>query len=94
MVRPDRDLLGGDGVSVEVDQTFIGARQKATSGPRYDNKAEVIVAVERQHPKGFGRVGQFQRSVHGPGMMPGLSPSPDRWRAQDARNTVVVARSR
>ncbi len=28
-----------------------------------------------------------------PGMMPGLSPSPDRWRTQDARNTVVVARS-
>jgi Mg/Co/Ni transporter MgtE len=40
------------------------------------------------------RVGQFQRSVHGPGMMPGLSPDPDRWRTQDARNTVVVARSR
>jgi hypothetical protein len=56
MVRPDRELLGGDGVSVEIDQTFLGARRKSMSGPRYDNKAEIVVAVERQHPKGFGRV--------------------------------------
>jgi transposase-like protein len=56
MVRPDRDLLGGEGVSVELDQTFLGGRRTGRSGPRYDNKAEVIIAVERQHPKGFGRV--------------------------------------
>jgi hypothetical protein len=37
------------------------------------------------------RVGQFQRSVHGPGMMPGLSPDPDRWRTQDARSPTVAA---
>lgn len=55
MVRPDRDLLGGDGVSVEVDQTLLGGRQKASSG-RYDNKHEVVIGVERQHPKGFGRI--------------------------------------
>jgi ISXO2-like transposase domain/Transposase zinc-ribbon domain len=55
MVRPDRELLGGDGVSVEVDQTFLGGRQKASSR-RYGNKDEVVIGVERQHPKGFGRV--------------------------------------
>ena len=55
MVRPDRELLGGDGVSVEVDQTFLGGRQKASLG-RYDNKFEVVIGIERQHPKGFGRV--------------------------------------
>jgi len=56
MVRPDRDLLGGEGASVEIDQTFIGGRTQARSGPRYVNKAEIAIAVERQHPKGLGRV--------------------------------------
>jgi hypothetical protein len=56
MVRPDRELLGGDGVSVEADQTFLGGRSTTRSGARSDNKSEVIIAVERQHPKGFGRV--------------------------------------
>lgn len=56
MVRPDRELLGGPGVSVEIDQTFIGAAQQGRAGPRYANKAEVAIAVERQHPKGLGRV--------------------------------------
>lgn len=55
MVRPDRELLGGVGVSVEIDQTFLGGRQRASSR-RYDNKHEVVIGVERQHPKGFGRV--------------------------------------
>jgi transposase-like protein len=56
MVRPDRELLGGDGVSVEVDQTFLGAPLKGRAGPRYANKSEIAVAVERQHPRGLGRV--------------------------------------
>lgn len=56
MVRPDRDLLGGDGAAVEIDQTFIGGRTKGMSGPRYANKAEVAIAVERLHPRGLGRV--------------------------------------
>jgi hypothetical protein len=60
MVRPDRELLGGDGVSVEIDQTFIGGSSQGHGqgkrGPRYANKAEVVIAVERQHPKGLGRV--------------------------------------
>jgi transposase-like protein len=55
MVRPDRDRLGGPGVSVEIDQTFIGGRMQGLSGPRYANKAEVVIAVERQHPRGLGR---------------------------------------
>ena len=55
MVRPDRDRLGGPGVSVELDGTFVGGRQKA-GRPRYGNKVRVAIAVERQHPKGLGRV--------------------------------------
>jgi transposase-like protein len=56
MVRPDRELLGGNGVAVEVDQTFIGGRTQGSRGPRYANKTEVVIAVERQHPRGLGRV--------------------------------------
>lgn len=56
MVRPDRDLLGGEGVTVEMDSTFIGGRKQGQRGPRYDNKTEVVVAVERAHPRGFGRI--------------------------------------
>lgn len=55
MVRPDRDLLGGPGVAVELDETFVGGRTPADSG-RYEKKAEVVIAVERKHPKGLGRV--------------------------------------
>ena len=56
MVRPDRELLGGEGVAVELDQTLLGGRTQGRSGPRYANKAEVVIAVERMHPRGFGRV--------------------------------------
>ena len=56
MVRPDRELLGGEGVSVEMDQTFIGGRTQGKRAPRYANKSEVAIAVERRHPKGLGRV--------------------------------------
>jgi transposase-like protein len=56
MVRPDRELLGGDDISVETDQTFIGGRIQGKGGPRYGNKTEVAIAVERVHPKGLGRV--------------------------------------
>jgi hypothetical protein len=38
--------------------------------------------------------GEFQRSVHGSRHDAGAVTHPDRWRAQDARKTVVVARSR
>jgi transposase-like protein len=55
MVRPDRDRIGGPGVSVEMDCTFIGGRA-GKGRTRYENKAEVAVAIELRHPKGYGRV--------------------------------------
>jgi ISXO2-like transposase domain len=56
MVRPDRELLGGPGVTVELDQTFIGGRAPGNGTGRYINKSEVAIAVELRHPTGFGRV--------------------------------------
>lgn len=55
MVRPDRELLGGPGVSVEMDSTFIGGRKERRLA-RYANKDEVVIAVELRHPRGLGRV--------------------------------------
>src|SRR5712691_3055887 len=63
MVRPDRDKLGGPGLAVELDQTFVGGRSgTGKGGPRYFNKTEVVIAVERLHPKGFGRTRMCQNS--------------------------------
>jgi hypothetical protein len=56
MVRPDRELLGGPDATVEIDSTFLGGRAQGKRGIRYANKAEVLIGVERQHPKGLGRV--------------------------------------
>lgn len=57
MVRPDRDRIGGPGISVEMDSTFVGGQvRRRSAGTRYGNKAEVAIAVELLHPKGFGRV--------------------------------------
>lgn len=56
MVRPDRDRLGGPGITVELDDTFVGGRARKGSRNRYENKVEVAIAVERRHPKGLGRV--------------------------------------
>jgi transposase-like protein len=56
MVRPNRELLGGDDVTVEMDSTFIGGRAQGKRGLRYANKTEVVVAVERAQPRGFGRI--------------------------------------
>jgi len=52
---PDRDRL--DGV-VEVDETFVGGRErgKRTAGRGTTNKAAVAIAVELLEPKGLGRV--------------------------------------
>jgi transposase-like protein len=56
MVRPDRDLLGGEDVVVEMDATFIGGRTQGKRGPRYANKTEVVIAVERVGARKLGRV--------------------------------------
>ena len=56
MVRPERDQLGGPGVTVELDQTFVGGRSRGGRRARYETKAEVTIAVERRHPKGLGRI--------------------------------------
>jgi ISXO2-like transposase domain/Transposase zinc-ribbon domain len=56
MVRPDRDQLGGLGKAVELDQTFVGGRSHGGRRARYETKAEVAIAVERQHPRGLGRI--------------------------------------
>jgi hypothetical protein len=57
MVRPEREPLGGPGVSVEMDCTFVGGRTPGKAGNRrYANKDEVVIAVERRHPRGLGRV--------------------------------------
>ena len=56
MVRPGRELLGGDGATVEMDSTFIGGTTGSKSGARYANKAEVVIAIEIEHPKGYGRI--------------------------------------
>lgn len=62
MVRPERDQLGGPGVAVEMDQTFVGSRSPGGKRARYETKAEVAIAVERRHPRGLGRVRMCQIS--------------------------------
>ena len=56
MVTPNRDLLGGPGVAVELDETVVGGRSGSRHGPRHANKGRVAIAVERDHPTGLGRV--------------------------------------
>ena len=34
MVRPDRDLLGGPGVTVELDETLVGGRSRGGRAAR------------------------------------------------------------
>lgn len=53
MVRPDRDLLAG---LVEVDETYVGARERGRDGRGVDKKGIVAIAVELLEPKGFGRI--------------------------------------
>jgi hypothetical protein len=64
MVRPDRDRLGGPDVIVELDETFIGGGSGVGKRGRYENKATVVIAVERRQPKGLGRVRMRQVSDH------------------------------
>ncbi len=54
MVRPGRDLLGGPGVVVELDETFIGGVSRGGYGASTD-KACVMLAVEKNGRK-IGRM--------------------------------------
>ena len=58
MIRPGRDLLSG---IVEVDETYVAIGDKAIPlGAKRRNpnitKTLVVIAVEMQEPKGFGRI--------------------------------------
>ena len=53
MVREDRDKLTGD---VEVDETLAGGVEVGGKRGRGTSKCVVVIAVEMQQPKGFGRV--------------------------------------
>jgi len=56
MVRPGRDMIGGPGVIVEVDETFVGGVKSAkVKGRSPFGKAIVVIAVEA-HEHGAGRV--------------------------------------
>lgn len=56
MVRPGRDLIGGPGQVVEVDETFIGGvKTSAVKGRSPFGKAIVVIAVEA-YETGPGRV--------------------------------------
>ncbi len=53
MVRPDRDLLGGE---VEVDETYVGGEEEGVAGRFTRKKAIVVIALEIKRPRGYGRV--------------------------------------
>ena len=56
-------MLGPD-LEVELDETVVGGRSKGKSGPRFTNKGRVAIAVERDRPKGLGRVRMRHISEH------------------------------
>lgn len=53
MVRPDRDRLSGN---IEVDETYVGGKEKGVRGRQTLKKAIVVIAAEVHSPKGIGRV--------------------------------------
>ncbi|MEA3438171.1 MAG: IS1595 family transposase [Thermodesulfobacteriota bacterium] len=53
MVCPNRSLLAGN---VEVDETLVGGVKKKGKRGRGAHKSIVVIAVEVEFPKGFGRV--------------------------------------
>ncbi len=53
MVRPGRDRLSGN---VEVDETYVGGKEKGVRGRKTLKKAIVVIAAEVHSPKGIGRV--------------------------------------
>jgi transposase-like protein len=55
MVRPGREMIGGPGKIVEVDETIIGGVRSGQSGRHVGHKIIVVIAVE-VNGKGAGRV--------------------------------------
>ena len=55
MVRPGREMIGGPGKIVEVDETIIGGVRSGQSGRHVGHKIIVVIAVEVDG-KGAGRV--------------------------------------
>jgi len=53
MVRSAREPLSGE---VEVDETFVGGVDEGGKRGRGSNKEIVVIALEINHPKGFGRI--------------------------------------
>lgn len=53
MVRPDRDRIGGPGVVVELDETFLDVSRGHTGG--WHDKITVMLAVEK-HGRKVGRI--------------------------------------
>jgi len=67
MVRPGRDRLGG---RVEVDETYLGAREEGVVGRLTHEKALILVAAQQEGPR-IGRIrmarvaGLSRKRVHG-----------------------------
>ncbi len=55
MVRPGREMIGGPGRIVEVDETIIGGVRSGQSGRHVGHKIIVVIAVEVEG-QGAGRV--------------------------------------
>jgi transposase-like protein len=55
MVRPGREMIGGPGAIVEIDETIIGGVRSGQSGRHVGHKVIVMIAVETTE-KGAGRV--------------------------------------
>jgi transposase-like protein len=55
MVTPGREMIGGPGAIVEIDETIIGGVRSGQSGRHVGHKVIVVIAVETTE-KGAGRV--------------------------------------